>query len=182
GRGADLKRKRTKGRESGEKEGSTLPARESSAMQLGEFLRQLRRSRRLTLSQLGATAGVSLNTLSRWETGAFQPRLAELEAALRALGAAPAQWERALSLMEAPRAVARLREEAQERQADLVELAGHAPTFGDLLRAMRLRRRMTVEQVATGLGVAPRSVRRWEGSEALLPAERLDDLCRLLGV
>jgi tetratricopeptide (TPR) repeat protein len=30
--------------------------------------------------------------------------------------------------------------------------------------------------------VAPRSVRRWEQSEAALPEERLDDLCRLLAV
>lgn len=151
-------------------------------MQLGDYLRQLRRSQRRTLAQLSANAGVSLQTLSRWETGAFQPRLAELKATLQALGAAPAQWERALSLMEAPRAVARLRAEAQQHQADLVELAGHAPTTGDLLRAMRLRRRLTVEQTARGLGVAPRSVRRWEGAEGALPEERLDALCRLLGV
>jgi transcriptional regulator with XRE-family HTH domain len=151
-------------------------------MQLSDYLRQLRRSQRFTLAQLSANAGVSLNTLSRWETGAFQPRLAELEATLRALGAAPAQWERALTLIEAPRAVARLREETQERQAALVEVAGQAPTIGDLLRAMRLRRRRTVEQVAAGLGVAPRSVRRWERSEAVLPAERLEALCRLLEV
>src|SRR5262249_52954580 len=151
-------------------------------MQLGEYLRQLRRSQRRTLAELSANAGVSLNTLSRWETGTFQPRLAELEATLQALGVTSAQRERALSLVEAPRAVARLRERAQEQKAELVELAGQAPTRGDLLRAMRLRRRLTVEQVATGLGVAPRSVRRWEGSEAVLPEERLDDICRLLGV
>src|SRR5262249_17615781 len=128
-------------------------------MQPGDYLRQLRQSRRLTLAELSATAGVSVRTLSRWETGAFQPRLAELEAALRALGGDRAQWERALSLVEAPRAIARLREEAQKRKADLVGLAGHAPTTGDLLRAMRLRRGRTLEQVAAGLGVAPRSVR-----------------------
>jgi transcriptional regulator with XRE-family HTH domain len=151
-------------------------------MQLGEYLRQLRRSQRLTLAQLSATADVSFKTLSRWETGTFQPRLAELEATLRALGADARQWEQALSLMEAPRAVVRLREEAQQHQADLVELAGHAPAIGDLLRAMRLRRRMTLEQAATGLRVTQRSVRRWEESEALLPEERLDDLCRLLQV
>jgi transcriptional regulator with XRE-family HTH domain len=151
-------------------------------MQLGDYLRQLRRSQRLTLAQLSATAGVSLSTLNRWETGAFQPRLAELEATLRALGVASAQRERALSLVEAPRAVARLREEAEERQDGLVGLAGHAPTTGDLLRAMRLRRRLTLEQAAAGLGVAPRSVRRWEQSEAALPEERIDDLCRLLSV
>jgi transcriptional regulator with XRE-family HTH domain len=151
-------------------------------MQLGDYLRQLRRSQRFTLAQLSANAGVSLNTLSRWETGAFQPRLAELEATLQALGVSVAQRERALALVEAPRAVARLREEAQEHQTDLVELAGHAPTIGDPLRAMRRRRRMTIEQVAAGLGVAPRSVRRWESSEAALQEERMDDLCRLLGV
>jgi transcriptional regulator with XRE-family HTH domain len=153
-----------------------------AGMQLGDYLRQLRRSHRFTLAQLSATAGVSLNTLSRWETGAFQPRLAELEAALRALGVTSSQWEWALSLVEAPRAVARLRAKAQEQRSDLVELAGHAPSRGDLLRTLRFRRRMTVEQVATGLGVAPRSVRRWEEAEAALPEDRLDDLCRLLRV
>lgn len=151
-------------------------------MLLGEYLRQLRRSQRCTLAELSANAGVSLNTLSRWETGAFQPRLAELEATLRALGVTSGQRERALSLVEAPRAVARLREEAAERQAELVELAGQAPTTGDLLRAMRVRRRMTIEQVARGLGVASRSVRRWEGAEAVLPAERLDELSGLLSM
>src|SRR5262249_6860602 len=165
-----------------QKAGSQPFCANCSGMQLGDYLRQLRRSQRSTLAQLSANAGVSQRTLSRWETGAFQPRLAELETTLRALGAAPAQWERALSLLEAPRAVARLRAEAQERKADLVELAGHAPTTGDLLRAMRLRRRLTVEQVARGLGVAPGSVGRWEAAEGALPEERLDDICRLLGV
>ena len=61
-----------------------------------------------------------------------------------------------------------------------MELAGHAPLTGDLLRALRLRRRMTLEQIAASLGVTPRSVRRWEQSEAILPEERLDALCRLL--
>jgi transcriptional regulator with XRE-family HTH domain len=161
--------------------GGTERGPPETTMLLGDFLRQLRRSQRLTLAQLGAEAGVSLVTLSRWETGVFQPRLAELETVLRALGATSAQWERALALVEAPRAVARLREEAEARKADLVELAGHAPVIGDLLRAMRMRRRRTGEQVAAGLGVTPRSVRRWEGSESALPEERLDDLCRLLG-
>src|SRR5215470_7842348 len=117
-------------------------------MQLGDYLRQLRRSQRLTLAQLGVSAGVSLTTLSRWETGAFQPRLSELEAALRALGASSGQWERALSLVEAPRAVARLREEAQQRQADLVELAGYAPALGDLccLLAVTPEERLALSQ------------------------------------
>jgi transcriptional regulator with XRE-family HTH domain len=149
-------------------------------MQLGDFLRQLRRSRRLTQARLGAEAGVSLVTLSRWETGVFQPRLAELEATLRALGATPAQWERALSLVEAPRAVTRLRDETEARRAELVELAGHAPAIGDLLRALRQRRGMTIERLAAELRVTPRSVRRWERSEAALPPERLEALCRLL--
>lgn len=153
-----------------------------TGMQLGDYLRQLRRSQRFTLAQLSASAGVSLNTLSRWETGTFQPRLAELDATLRALNADSGQRERALALMDAPRAVARLREEAQERQPELVDLAGHTPAIGDLLRAIRLRQGWTIKQVADGLGVAPRSVRRWESSEAALPEERLDDLCRLLAL
>ena len=36
--------------------------------------------------------------------------------------------------------------------------------------------------MAAALGMAPRSVRRWERSEAAVPEERLDALCRLLSV
>jgi transcriptional regulator with XRE-family HTH domain len=148
---------------------------------LGEFLRQLRKTQRLTLAQAGERAGVSFVTLSRWETGQFQPRLPELEAVLAALGVTPYQRTQALALIDAPRAIAQLREEAQERLPDLVEIAGHAPAIGDLLRAMRLRRRLGLEQVAASLRVHPTTVRRWEGSEVAVPEERLPELCRLLG-
>jgi transcriptional regulator with XRE-family HTH domain len=150
-------------------------------LSIGAFVRDLRKSRRLTLAQAGERAGVSFVTLSRWETGQFQPRLPELDSLLSALGVTSAQRTQALSLIDAPRAVAQLREEAQERLPDLVEIAGHAPAIGDLLRAMRLRRRLGLEQVAASLRVHPTTVRRWEGSEVAVPEERLPELGQLLG-
>ncbi len=133
------------------------------------------------MEQVGAGAGIARVTLNRWETGVFQPRLAELEAVLQALEVTPEQRERALALVEAPRAVIRQRADAGESKADLVERAGHAPAIGDLLGAMRRRRRLTLEQAAALLGVSARTMRRWESSTAALPIERLDDLCRLFG-
>jgi transcriptional regulator with XRE-family HTH domain len=150
-------------------------------LSIGEFLRDLRKSQRLTLAQAGERASVSPVTLSRWETGQFQPRLPELDALLYALGVTPAQRTQALSLIDAPRAVARLREEAEARLPDLVELAGHAPATGDLLRALRHRRRLSFEQVAAQMRVHSATVRRWEASEAAVPEERLAELCRVLG-
>ena len=150
-------------------------------MQIGNYLRQLRKDCQLTLEQVGAEAGIARVTLNRWETNVFQPRLPELEAVLRALKVTPEQRKQALALVGAPRAVLLLRTETEQSHPDLVERAGYAPAIGDLLRAMRQRRRMTVEQAAARLGVSPRSVRRWESSEAMLVEERLDDLCRLFG-
>jgi len=151
-------------------------------MKIGDYLRQIRKARCLTLERVGSKAGLSRVTVNRWETGVSQPRLAELEAVLKVLEVTPEQREQALALVEAPRAVLRLRESAEKSKADLVERAGHAPAIGDLLRAMRQRRRLTVEETAESLGVSSRSVRRWENSEASFPEERLDDLCGILGV
>jgi transcriptional regulator with XRE-family HTH domain len=148
---------------------------------LGLFLRELRQSRRLTLAQAGARAGVAFSTLSRWEGGQYQPRLPELEAVLAALDVSPRQRTQALALVEAPRAVVRIREEAEARLPEMVEVAGHAPAVGDLLRAMRRRRGLTTEQVGRTLGVQPSTIRRWEASEMVVREDRLPDLCRALG-
>ena len=52
--------------------------------------------------------------------------------------------------------------------------------IGDLLRALRLRKRWSIEDVARTLGVTPRTVRRWENSESVIPEERFDAVCRAL--
>src|SRR5579871_6714188 len=111
---------------------------------IGPFLLDLRRARQMSLGQLAARAHVAASTLSRWETGAYQPRLPELEAVLTALCASPEQRERALGLLDAPRGVQRLRVEAEEVAAErgddpVVPICG-----GDLLRALRKRRGLSL--------------------------------------
>ena len=54
---------------------------------VGVHLRSPRQPRGLTLERAAGAAGIGLVTLSRWEAGAHQPRLPELEALLHALQA-----------------------------------------------------------------------------------------------
>jgi transcriptional regulator with XRE-family HTH domain len=156
---------------------------------LGTFLRDLRTSRQMSLTRLAARAGIGKSTLSRWESGRFQPRLSELEAVISALDVGPDERERALALVDAPRAVAQLRRESDARRGavsgdgwHVSQAVGHAPCTGDLLRALRLRRRLPLDVVAARLGVQARTVRRWEASQSVVPGERLEALCALLGV
>ncbi len=145
------------------------------------FVQGLRTTRNVSLSRLAAQAGVAKSTLSRWETGQALPRLPELQAVLNALDASAAHRRQAIEMIGAPRALAVLRD-ADRRAADQAGMeAADAPSAGDLLRAMRLRRGLTVDEVASALDVSARSVRAWEHSDARLTAQHLHSLCRLLG-
>jgi len=53
---------------------------------LGDALTVLRLLRRLSQSELAERAGIRPNQISRYETGAVQPQLAQLERILDALG------------------------------------------------------------------------------------------------
>ena len=150
------------------------------AIPVGAFLRELRTARRMPVSQLAERASVSRMTLSRWEAGTTQPRLPELEAVLTALGASPPQRTRAFALVAAPRAVRHLRRQPEVRQAEEAEGLGPLPAVGDLLRAMRRRQRLTLEQLAAALRVHPTTISYWERSETAIPTDRLEDLCRIL--
>ncbi len=153
----------------------------------GALLRELRQSRRMSLGQLAERAVVAKSTVSRWEAGAYQPRLPELEAVLTALQASPSQRVEAMGRVQAPRAVGRLQGELAGRQpgpagADApVEDAGLLPAGGDLLRAMRHRRGLSQEQVAAQLQVRPSAVSYWEQSKTMPAPDRLATLFDLLG-
>lgn len=146
----------------------------------GELLKQMRRAKGLSLRSLAKRAGIAHSTLSSWERGVYQPRLPELEAALKVLDASSAQRRRALALMDAPRAVIRRRAEAGESRAGFVAAVGTAPCGGDLLRAMRLRQGLPLETVARGIGVRASTLSRWERSEMWPEADHLHALCFLL--
>jgi transcriptional regulator with XRE-family HTH domain len=143
---------------------------------LGELITGMRATRRLSLRRLADRAGVGKSTLSDWEKGTHLPRLPELEAVLAALEATPDERRRALAAIPAPRAARRFRE-AQESKA---EEAPPPFTGGDLLRAMRRRERLSLEQVADHLNVRASTVSRWESSRTLPSPELLDPLFELL--
>ena len=147
--------------------------------QLGEQLRGWRTERGLSLGSLASRAGVAKGTLSGWERGLHQPRLPELEAVLAALGVPTSQWRDLLSLIDAPRADRAL----ALTLADAEELAylesDDRPVPGHLLKALRRRRGLRLDQVAHEIGVNAASVSRWERSESTPSTERL---LRLLAV
>ncbi|MBW3622373.1 MAG: helix-turn-helix domain-containing protein [Armatimonadetes bacterium] len=135
---------------------------------LGDYLRQLRTERKVSLNRLALKAGVTKSTLIRWESGAHRPRLPELDSVLTALDASPDQRERAYAFLDVPRA-----------RSGLDEKAEALPTVGDLLRAMRLRRGMSLEGVAASIGVHTSTVSRWEGGQVTLPLELREPLLDL---
>ena len=145
----------------------------------GEHLRRLRRSRGLTLEQAAQFAGIARSTLNRWETNTRLPRLPELDALFNALEASPKQRRQIVAQMDAPRARHMIRQEMAQ------SVAGSAlapmPHVGDLLRGLRLRRGMGLEEVAGTVGVTTRTLRMWEKGEAQPPVERIHALCYVLG-
>lgn len=143
------------------------------AVSAGTLLWQMRMDSGLSLGQLARKAGVDKSALSRWESGVRQPRIAELEGVLDALQASPAQRAGILATINAPRAIRRLRTPVDKS-------LGSPPTCGDLLRAMRLRRHKTQEEVAARLGVARHTVARWELGERLPANEQIQALCYVL--
>src|SRR5215212_913798 len=151
------------------------------ASPVGDVLRDQRQSRQFSINQLADRAAVAKSTLSRWEAGTFQPRLPELEAVLGALAASPTEREQTLARMRAPRAVAEMRREVAGRAGLTDDVAFLLPAGGDLIRAMRRRRGLSLEEVATRLRVRPSAVSYWEQSKTTPHMERLSALCDLLG-
>jgi len=145
----------------------------SSPHSFPERMAALRRSRGLSLRGLARSAGVSHDALGAWERGARLPRLPELEAALTALGVAPAERLRLIALLPAPRARRHV-----EAAAGTTE---PLPGGGDLLRAMRGRRGLTQADAARSADVSQGRLARWECSEEWPAPERLHALCLALG-
>ena len=147
--------------------------------ELGALLRQLRNNRQYTLSGLAARAGVSKATLQGWEAGLHQPRIPELLTVLDALNASLLHRERAVSLVRAPRAVLGL--QAILPVGNPVVKPAPPPVAGHLLRSMRRRAGLSLQQVATVLQVRSSTVSRWERSENSPTPERMEQLLAFLG-
>ena len=130
------------------------------------------------MEQTAQKAGIHRVTLHRWEKGQAQPRLPELEALLKVLGASAVQRGQAVTLVDAPRAQALVR----VHLAGIAEQKGMAsmPHGGDLLRAMRLRRGWSLEEIAARIGMTSWTIRRWEKAETWPSIEQLHRLCYAL--
>lgn len=146
-----------------------------SGTTIGGFLRTLRTSRRMTMAQTAEKAGLHRATLHRWEKDQAQPRLSELTALFSALEASESQKQSALRLMDAPRAIRKVWQEVRQ----IAEQTGMRamPHGGDLLRAMRMRRGMSLEEASHHVGVTGGTLRRWEKMEVWPTHEQLHRLC-----
>ncbi len=148
---------------------------------LGQLLTTLRAERGLSLRGLAHRAGIAHSTLGRWEKGTHLPRLPELEAALSILNATGRLRQQALTLLDAPRALAQTREETLRRAPAFVEAAGGLPGNGELLRVLRIRAGKTLETAAREMGVTASTLSRWERSEMRPGPARLHMLCLAMG-
>jgi len=124
-------------------------------------------------------AGLHRATLHRWESGEVQPHLPELNALLTALQATEAQKHQVVELVEAPRALRQIRQTVTRtsEQRGMPPL----PNGGDLLQALRRRRRLSLEEVAGRVQVTARTLRRWEQMEVWPSHDQLHRLCYVLG-
>lgn len=152
---------------------------QSDSANLGDFLRTLRKQRRLSIEQAAQAAGIHRVTLYRWERGDTVPRLTELSALLNGLGANREQRRQAVTLMDAPRARTLVRGQV----ARVAERAGIGamPHGGELLRAMRMRRGLELEAIAFRVGVTSGTLRRWERGDTWPSVAQLHALCFALG-
>lgn len=158
---------------------ATAASRKESGGGVGEKLQTLRRAQGLSLGGLALRAGINKSTLSRWEAGSQSPRITELEAVLDALRATPSQRLDALTCLQTPRALQRMRR-GNGFATDDVFPCGSPPVGGDLLRAMRRRRGWTQERLATHLGEQQWRIARWERSEEWPASANLHTLCHAL--
>jgi transcriptional regulator with XRE-family HTH domain len=145
--------------------------------EIGALLKEARKSRRCSLSDLALKSGIHRTTISRWEANVFQPRLPELIAVLNVLEIPPLGQEKFISLVHAPRGVRHLNHEAFKPPGLEDSLL---PSVGDLLKALRCRKKLKLKDAAQSLKVNLSTLSRWERSEMVPSAEDRERLFTLL--
>lgn len=147
---------------------------------IGSLLQDARQARKLSLRGLAAAASISPSTLSNWEAGKAQPRIPELNAVLDALRCSEALRLEAYARIDAPRALAQLKAAIDLPADDREPERAWFPSAGDLLRSLRLRQNLSLEQASALLRVPPCRLSRWEASKTRLPERYLDACCACL--
>ena len=149
--------------------------KEGAADTFGQRFRALRVRAGLTQARLAESAGVSVRAVIYWERGRHEPGLPELDAALGALRATPAERSALIAHLTAPRA------------ARLIAVAPVSPLgqplhVGALLKVLRRRRSASSAVLAATLGIGPATLHRWERLELRPAEEQIRLLCLVLDV
>ena len=140
----------------------------NGCVDLGSRLREARKKTGQSHSAVARAAGIARSTLVRWETGKTLPRTLELESVLTVLEVTGTDRQRFFDSIPCTRFVA--------YQVDSTT-AHHSGSPHQLLRAMRLRKGSSQDDVSSHLGVSKAAVSQWERGEAWPSAEHLHALC-----
>lgn len=138
----------------------------------GQYFKQLRQARALTLGQTAQRSGVSKATLSRWEASIHLPRAVELADVMDALQLTEQERNHCLRLLEMPRAM----------RLERLGGSGLRLALGDVLYALRQRVGKGQEEVARAVGVSRSLYRKWENSDSKPSDAQLHMLGFALGV
>ena len=130
--------------------------------------------RGLTQAQLAIRSGVVLRSVAYWEKGVHAPGIGELESLAGALNLTLEERQILLSFLPTGKISKIVRGAAV--WADIAP-----PGAGDLIRALRWRKRLSRDQVANALGVHHTTVMRWEEAQTVPNEETRLRLCDLLG-
>lgn len=130
-------------------------------MNLAECLRERRKRQGLTIRLLAERSGVGRSTISRWEQGQCLPSIPELDAVLKFMHVSDQERSAMLEMLERPRARREL----------------HSSLFaGDVLRALRYRAGLSLEQTSKRIQVGKTVLSRWETGERTPSSEVLSRL------
>ncbi len=116
--------------------------------------------RGLTQAQLAIRSGVVLRSVAYWEQDAHVPGIGELESLASALSLTREERQTLLSFLPTGKVSKIVR--GATVWTDIAP-----PGAGDLIRAMRWRKRLSRDQVAQALGVHPTTIMRWEAAQSV---------------
>lgn len=137
-------------------------------------LKALRLGRKMTQAQLAARSGVTLRALAYWEAGRHAPGSQELNGVADALQLTAEERQALVALLPAGKAAKLI--QVLPAWSDIAP----PPGIGDLIRALRWRKRMLPEQLAHALGVNRTTIVRWENAKTVPGEEMRLRLCDTL--
>ena len=140
----------------------------------GSRLRTLRQARKMTQAGLADRGGIAPRTLRYWEMGRHTPGIQELDSIMAAMALTPEERQALIALLPAGKVSKIVR-----ASPTWTELAA-PPGIGDLIRALRWRKRFSREQLADALGVHRITALRWEAGQLAPGEETRLRLCNLL--